>query len=303
MQRYKWYLQDVSAALTFVAMLSYNDAFYQLKNRLQPLYDAQEAATIAHELMEHITGLGKLQRLSQKDELLIDGQLMQYESSAAELVAGKPLQYVLGYAWFMGRKFEVNNAVLIPRPETEELVQWIADDNKDSSGITILDIGSGTGCIPISLKLALPGAMVTSCDISEGALIVARHNAKLANAEVEWLQLDFLNEKLRKTLPEYAVIVSNPPYIPAGEERTLHDNVIKYEPHLALFVPDDDALLFYRTIADFGKEHLETGGAIYCELHVDHAVATKAMFLEKGYAQVSLKEDMHGNLRMLKAMA
>jgi protein-(glutamine-N5) methyltransferase, release factor-specific len=303
MQRYKWYLQDVSTGLTFVAMLSYNDAFYQLKNRLQPLYDAQEAAAIAHELLEHVTGLSKLQRLSQKDELLNDAQHEQYVQSSAGLAEGKPLQYELGYAWFMGRRFEVNEHVLIPRPETEELVQWIIDDNKTATDMKILDVGSGSGCIPISLKLALPDAMITSCDISEQALVVARKNGDDAQADVEWLQLDFLNEQRQEALPGFNIIVSNPPYIPAGEEKTLHDNVVKYEPHLALFVPDDDALLFYKAIAMFGKQHLLQGGAIYCELHVDYAVATKTMFIEEGYTQVSLKEDMHGNLRMLKAMA
>jgi release factor glutamine methyltransferase len=284
-------------------MLSYNDAFYQLKNRLQPLYDAQEAAAIAHELLEHITGLGKLQRLSQKDELLKENQYQQYERALVELAEGRPLQYVLGYAWFMGKKFEVNKHVLIPRPETEELVQWIIDDNRSATDITILDIGSGSGCIPISLKLGLPEAVITSCDISGDALSVARKNADHAHADVEWLHLDFLNEKLQQTLPEYSIIVSNPPYIPAAEEKTLHDNVVKYEPHLALFVPDDDALLFYKAIAEFGKEHLLPGGAIYCELHADYAAETKAMFIEKGYQYVKLKEDMHGNLRMLKITA
>jgi release factor glutamine methyltransferase len=283
-------------------MLSYNDAFYGLRNNLQSLYDAQEAAAIAHELMYAVTGLDKLKRLSEKDSLLTDEHQLRYDEMQAALLTGKPLQYVIGESWFMGRKFKVNEHVLIPRPETEELVQWITDDWKNKQAISILDIGTGSGCIPVSLKSGLPGATVAACDISEGALDTAKDNARSHGADISFIQLNFLHQTKRVELPAYDVIVSNPPYIPVTEQDSLHKNVRDFEPALALFVPGDDALLFYREIALFGETHLKAHGAIYCELHVDHAIATKELFEQAGYASVEIRKDMHGNLRMLKAM-
>jgi release factor glutamine methyltransferase len=219
----------------------------------------------------------------------------------AELIAGRPLQYVLGYAWFMGKRYKVNEQVLIPRPETEELVAWIIDDaGSVNTQLNILDIGTGSGCIPIALKQALYAAAVTSCDISKGALAVAKENAANMNAGMEFIQTDFLDDTQWQLLGMYDVIVSNPPYIPIAEKDGLHANVRAYEPATALFVADD-ALVFYRAIASFGKQHLNSSGSIYCELHRDYAVATKALFEEQGYA-VELRKDMHGNWRMLKAV-
>lgn len=281
-------------------MLSYSQAFQQLYEALQHPYDKQEAAAIAHRYMEDLSGLTYTQRLINKDEPMPREQETRLLNDKALLVSGKPLQQVLGYEWFMSRNYKVNEHVLIPRPETEELVQWIVDDNK-SSNPGILDIGTGSGCIPISLKLAIHDANITACDVSTDALAVAQENANTLNADVSFRQLDFLNEAQRSTLPSFDIIVSNPPYIPEAEADTLHDNVKNHEPHLALFVPADDALLFYREIAMFGKTHLKQGGTIYCELHVDYALQTKQLFEEIGYDSVIVKEDMHGNLRMLKA--
>lgn len=281
-------------------VMNNNDAFYNLVNKLQPLYDTKEATAIAHEVMEHITGLGKLQRLMDKDMSFSSEQLAIYEQMLPELMQGRPMQYVLGYAWFMGRKFKVNEQVLIPRPETEELVQWVIKSQIINDKSQILDIGTGSGCIPISLKLALPDAEVTSCDISNEAIAVATENALILDASVEFIHCDFLDNAARERLGKYDVIVSNPPYIPITEKESLHTNVREYEPAMALFV-DDDALLFYKAIAAFGKMHLNNDGAIYCELHRDYAVATKMLFEQQGYTTELLK-DMHSNDRMLKAI-
>jgi release factor glutamine methyltransferase len=280
-------------------MLVYGDAFYQLKNELQPLYDAQEAAAIAHELLYSITGLEKMDRLIQKDKLFTEEQNAAYNKGKAALLSGKPLQYVTGTSWFMGREFKVNELVLIPRPETEELVDWVAKDYKDKQNISILDIGTGSGCIPVSLKLALPGSVVTSGDISEEAITVAESNARKLSADVSFIKTDFLNEKMWANFEKYDVIVSNPPYIPQSEYANMHTNVRDHEPAIALFVPTDDALVFYRNIAAFGKEHLKVGGVIYCELHKDHAAETEQMFMKMGY-KTELKKDMNGNERMVK---
>ncbi|MBS1689695.1 MAG: peptide chain release factor N(5)-glutamine methyltransferase [Bacteroidetes bacterium] len=283
-------------------MLSYNGAFYELLNKLKGLYDDYESAAIAHEVMHHVTGRDKLQRILEKDTSFSAAEQTSFELMQAELLSGKPLQYVIGHAWFMGRRYKVNEHVLIPRPETEELVDWIVQDMKDvNKTISILDIGTGSGCIPISLKLELPKAIVSSCDVSSNAIAVAKKNAQELDADITVLETDFLDAEKRAALGLYDIIVSNPPYIPANEKEQLHKNVKDFEPSLALFVPNDDALLFYRTIAMFGKEHLNKEGCIYCELHVDYALATKQLFEDMGYSYVEIRKDMHGNLRMLKA--
>ncbi len=283
-------------------MLTYREAFYQLKTNLQPLYDEREAASVAHELLYHITSLDKTQRLLQKETRFSEDQQKQYEHAMDALTVGVPLQYVTHTAWFLAREYYVNEHVLIPRPETEELVLWIIENTKPrNQKLRVLDIGTGSGCIAISLKLAIGQAEVTSCDVSYDAIEVARRNSKKLNASVELLQIDFLDTTLHTKLGTYDVIVSNPPYIPVAERERLHTNVKDHEPGLALFVPDNDALVFYRAIASFGRQHLNTNGYIYCELDSGHAMECKALFEETGYKSVEIRKDMHGNWRMLSA--
>lgn len=281
-------------------MFTYTTAFADLSTTLQSVYGAREATAIAHQVLEHITGATRLERLTDKHKPLSAEQGSEYDRIKPLLLQGIPLQYVLGKEWFMGRQFMVNEDVLIPRPETEELVQWIIDENK-SKEITILDIGTGSGCIPISLRLALPQSAVSAIDVSSGALNIAIQNATSLNANVDFKQVDFLEKGQWTALGTYDVIVSNPPYIPETESNTLHSNVRDYEPGLALFVPGNDALLFYRNIAEFGLASLKENGIIYCELHVDYALDTQALFTTMGYRHTELRKDMHGNLRMLKA--
>ncbi len=283
-------------------MLTIGQAFYDLKDRLSALYDDREAAAITHEILNHITGMDKSHRLLQKEDALTSAQLSQYEDAKAGLVSGKPLQYIIGSSWFMGREFAVNKSVLIPRPETEELVLWVINDYAGRhENINILDIGTGSGCIPVSLKLAMQQAHVMGCDISADALIVAATNARNLSADIRLVKIDFLDAAQRKELGMYDVIVSNPPYIPLLEKERIHTNVKDHEPHIALFVPDNDPLVFYRAIASFAKEHLHSKGYIYCELDADHAAATQDMFESEGYRDVVLQKDVHGNLRMLRA--
>ena len=281
-------------------MHTYASAYTDLSNSLQATYDAREAASIAHEVLEHLTGATRLQRVTDKEKQLTTEQQGEFDRMKELLLKGTPLQYVLGTAWFMGREFVVNEHVLIPRPETEELVQWMVEDNKGKQP-SVLDIGSGSGCIPVSLKLSLPDAVVSSVDISESAIGVAMMNAVRLDANISFRQLDFLDKSKWHELPSYDIIVSNPPYIPETESGSLHINVRDFEPNLALFVPGNDALLFYRNIAEFGLTHLNEGGAVYCELHVDFAMQTMELFKTIGYAYAMVKQDMHGNFRMLKA--
>ncbi len=281
-------------------MYSYAQAFQEVKTKLTVLYDEREAAAIAHEVMSHITQLSKVQRLVQKNDELTATQQQAFTDAQQALLQGIPLQYVTGIAWFMGKEFVVNNNVLIPRPETEELVQWIVNENS-SRTIDIFEVGTGSGCIPVSLKLALPDATISACDISTGALATAAANAQRLTADVQFLHADFLDTTARNKLGIFDVIVSNPPYIPFSEKERLHTNVRDNEPGIALFVPNEDALVFYKAIADFGKTHLKENGAIYCELDADHAEACKDMFEQEGYWDVTLRRDMFDNWRFLKA--
>lgn len=294
-----------------MAMLTYGQAFYQLKEKLQPLYDANEASAIAHLFLGFITGLNKLDRLAKKDSPFTKRQQDVYDLKSAELVKGKPIQYVTNSAWFMGREFIVNENVLIPRPETEELVQWIVDDQKAKQKLRIVDIGAGSGCIGISLFRLLSHPMITCLDISTAALDVLQTNIewvlneaekKMLPENIRLVAMDFLDESIRnKELGRFDIVVSNPPYIPRSEYKKMHTNVKHFEPEQALFVPDKDALVFYRAIASFGKEHLRQDGYIYCELDAAHAEECESLFVAAGYKNVMIRKDMHGNWRMLKA--
>ena len=293
-------------------MLTYSQAFYQLKEKLQTLYDSNEAAAITHMFLEHLTGLGKADRLIKKDTLLSERQQQQFDIRSKELGKGKPIQYITSSAWFMGREYLVNEAVLIPRPETEELVKWVITDNKEKEEkLRVLDIGSGSGCIGLSLAAHLQAAIVTCVDISKEAIEVLKTNIEWVLTPEEKKQgkdnitvktLDFLSETHRnKQLGRYDVIVSNPPYIPRADKIKMHKNVKDYEPDIALFVPDNDALVFYNAIVAFGQDHLREGGYIYCELDTAHAQECKDLFEKSGYLPVELRKDIHGNWRMLKA--
>ena len=230
--------------------------------------------------------------ISQEDIYIANGMV-------EELKQGRPLQYILGEAWFYKYPFKVNEAVLIPRPETEELVEWILSCI-DKPKLSILDIGTGSGCIPITIKKEKPETHITSVDISQEALATAEENAQQLNTEIKFLELDFLTESSWVDLNKYDIIVSNPPYIPVNEKETLSVNVRNHEPHQALFVPENQPLFFYEKIAKFGKEYLNDQGLIFLELHQDYAYETKKLFEEFGYKNVELRKDISGNDRMLK---
>lgn len=281
--------------------ITINEAFLKTKSSMSKIYDDSEAKAIAHLLLENITGWSKLQRLTNKDQLLSPNQFQILNNSIVRLTKGEPLQYVLGEQYFMGLNFTVNSSVLIPRPETEELVQWIIDDNQSRQTCSIIDIGTGSGCIPISLKNKMKSAFITAVDLSVDALKVAKQNALKNKVLIDFLELDFLVEINWFQLNKFDVIVSNPPYIPWAEQAMLHQNVRDYEPTMALFVADEDPLIFYKKLVAFGKQHLNELGSIYCEIHQDFSEATKAVFLENGYKQVEIKKDIFGNPRMIKA--
>lgn len=281
-------------------MPTYLDFFGDLRARLQPLYDAEEAAAIAKLFLENATGFSYTQALARNPEIpMVTAKMI--DEATTQLAKGKPVQHVLGRTRFLGRSFRCDARALIPRPETEELVSWILEDFSGNTGLQILDVGTGTGCIAVSLALELPGAAVTALDLSPDALALARINAEALGASVIFRQGDFLSGNRELFSPQtFDVIVSNPPYIPQKEAENLHRNVRDYEPHLALFVPDKDVLIFYRALAE-AKGLLKEGSAVYCETHRDLAEETAALFWEAGFRNVEVREDIFGAPRMVRA--
>jgi release factor glutamine methyltransferase len=198
-------------------------------------------------------------------------------------------------------KFYVDKNVLIPRPETEELVDWLVRDSKsDIKHFKILDIGTGSGCIAITIKKKLPDVEMWACDVSDAALTVARMNADQFETAIDFVGLDFLNATERTQLPKFDIIIGNPPYVPQKDKDPMKKNVVGYEPHVALFVTDENPLIFYEAIADFGKEHLKPGGRIYLEIHEEIGIQVKDLFNEKKYTEFEIRKDMQHKDRMIK---
>ncbi|MEO5673375.1 MAG: peptide chain release factor N(5)-glutamine methyltransferase, partial [Chitinophagales bacterium] len=210
------------------------------------LYEKSEAQRISQWVIEDILGINKTQIFLRSEEKVSELKANNLAWKLMRLMKGEPVQYVTGYAYFYGLKIRVNKSVLIPRPETEELVEWIISEEKNRNELSVLDIGTGSGCIAIALKKNLPLAKVYGMDISGKALLVAGENAEVNNTEVSFVNEDILHFRSKLARPAFNIIVSNPPYIPQKEQSSLHKNVLSFEPHEALFVPDDDPLLFYK---------------------------------------------------------
>jgi release factor glutamine methyltransferase len=266
-----------------------------IRENLQRLYEHNEASSITFYLLEEILQKSKASILAGCSVSEI--QLRKTELALTKLLKGEPLQYVLGHAWFLGRSFQVNKHVLIPRPETEELVMHIVDTlGKDFEG-SIMDVGTGSGCIPISLSLALPKAKVYAIDISPNGLEVAKRNAQMLGANVRFSECDIL-----QSLPDagpFDLIVSNPPYIPATELTQIEPNVVNFEPHLALFV--EEPLVFYQRLADISPQLIKNGGQLWVETHYLYAQAVADYFSSKGLYQIKIFEDLSGKERMVSA--
>ena len=273
------------------------DILLQIKHiLLQGGIEQGEASALALMLIEETTGLSRTQILTGSAYIPDTSQLL---SHAQAIAGGTPIQHLLGYAYFMGMKLKVNPSVLIPRPETEELINWVLETTPAPS--SILDIGTGSGCIAIALKRALPQAHVTALDISPEALTIAQENARNNNADIDFLQYDILNSQLSTLNSQLSTIISNPPYICRSEADEMDKNVLDHEPHLALFVPDDDPLLFYRAIASQAVHLLVPGGKLFFEINRRFASELQSLLLSLGYTDVTLRTDQFGNKRMIKA--
>ncbi len=278
--------------------MTIQEATFFLLKKIRSIYPDSEASQITDWVMEHLTGSQKTERMLYKHSAITNGEEVLLKEYTERLLQHEPVQYILNEAWFCGSKFYVDKNVLIPRPETEELVEWILTSSIDN--LKILDIGTGSGCIPIALKKKNTTAEVWACDNSEGALRIAKKNAATIDTEISFLQLDILDKENWNQLPQFDIIVSNPPYVPEKDKDTMNENVLKYEPATALFVPDDDALLFYKTIAEFGKQHLKENGFLYFEIHEDLGNTTIQLLQSLGY-KAELKKDMQQKDRMIKS--
>lgn len=275
-------------------------SFY--RNELGAIYSSDEIDYIIRQSFGHYLGFSSTDLLTKKEENVNQSDLLLLYDCCKALKAHKPLQYILNEVEFFGGTFAVNSSVLIPRPETEELVEIISKDLRAAKNIRLLDIGTGSGCIAISLKKALPDCTVFAVDVSEEALEVARKNADANQAEVAFVKLDILNENESSRLQAFDVIVSNPPYIAKSEAAGMHVRVKDYEPHLALFVEDDDPLIFYKCIINLCKKHLQKNGHLYFELNPLYAEQIRQYAIETNiFKEVSLMNDLSGNIRFLKA--
>ena len=281
--------------------MTVQEAKQRLLFQLNNIYDERESANITDWVLEHLTGWNRIDRLMNKDHQLSPQQKLTLEKHIAELGSHKPVQYVLKEAWFQGMKFFVNEYTLIPRPETEELVELIIKHESPSPGFKVLDIGTGSGCIPLSIKHKWPGVDVISCDISAEAIEVAQYNARRLQLHANFRILDFLDPEHWKQLPEVHCVVSNPPYIPLSDKETMGNNVVMYEPWLALFVENEQPLVFYEAIANFSKEKLANGGGIYVETHEIYAEGVHDLFVQHGFSDVTIEKDMQGKPRFVKA--
>lgn len=279
-------------------MINLKEFKVEFIRELSSFYNKEEATALFSWLSEDLLHLKTHDFLLQTEVDIDTNQLHIFQQAKSRLLKQEPIQYILGYTEFFGLKINVTPDVLIPRPETEELVQWVLEDYKTQvHQLSLIDIGTGSGCIPIALAKNLPQAKVMGLDISEHALQLAASNSELHDAKVEFIKSDVLQ---LKALPEVDVIVSNPPYVKFDEHLKMKDNVLKHEPHLALFVANDDPLIFYKKIAELAL-NVKKKPVVYVEISQYLAQDTSQLFKDFGFEQVEIKKDFRGNDRMLKA--
>lgn len=268
---------------------------------LTPAYGEREAKAMVGIIFENIKGWNRIDLALKADQLVSPFIIQEISSVVKRLLNHEPIQYIFNNAWFYGMKFKVSADTLIPRPETAELVDYIVRDNKNSSDLRILDLCTGSGCIAIALSRTLPFCSVVGVDVSCKALEIAEENASALHADVSFMQIDILEDYSDKIRGQYDIIVSNPPYIAENEKDAMDKNVIDYEPHLALFVPDKEPLVFYDAIFRIAAGHLIDSGKLYCEINPIYAADVRELAVESGFAQVELVRDSYGRERFLIA--
>lgn len=270
-----------------------------IKYELGRCYPTGETAALTRIISTEILDIPQSTFFLKDDVTLTPRQETLFYCTIERLKKHEPIQYIIGYCDFCGLTFKVTPDTLIPRPETSELVEWITEEQKGDK-VNILDIGTGSGCIAISLSCKLPGCNIAAWDISPGALAVAEENNRSNGTEVTFSQVDILVYQPQDEM--FDIIVSNPPYIKENEKKSMEANVLDWEPHTALFVPDNDPLLFYRAIAEKALAMLTSGGALYFEINRAHGAETVEMLKSLGYIETELRKDLAGNDRMIKAI-
>ena len=271
-----------------------------IRKELDGLYPPEEIESFIRIIFKKLKQYTLTDFVLKQDELLPEKETDQIRQIAMRLKSLEPIQYILGETEFYGLPIRVKPGVLIPRPETEELVDWTLK-SRQKDACRILDVGTGSGCIPISLKKHWPKAHVMACDISQEALEIARMNAGLNQTEIAFFHLNILNPLLPDSFPKIDILISNPPYVTESEKAEMNDNVLKYEPAKALFVPDHDPLVFYRALATFGKKYLNPGGRLFWEINEAFGKECRALLKENGFSDVHLKKDLQGKNRMIFA--
>lgn len=280
-------------------MQKIKDIRIHLKNCLGYQYPDNELRGFGNWILEHLFDYTITDALLNADRTLTEKNSSDLEFIIKHLKQEKPIQQIVGYSWFYGRKFLVNEHVLIPRPETEELVDWMLKDSLNDT--SILEVGTGSGCIAITLALNT-NATIVSIDVSELALKQAKSNALALNALVAFCKADVLDDSSCESFGCFDVIVSNPPYVLESDKQMMSNNVLEYEPHLALFVSSDDPLLFYRAIATMATRKLNANGVLYFEIHENYGQETLDMLSLKGFKELELRKDLQGKDRMVKAV-
>lgn len=275
--------------------MSGKNIYRQFLSAIQDKYSPGEADAIAGMLFRNFTGKDKADFIRDPDVEIAEEAQLQLNAAITQLQQNVPVQYIIGEVDFCGLKISVSPAALIPRPETEELMLKVIHATPPHSAVKVLDIGTGTGCIPISMKAQRPKTEVTAIDKSEYALALAMENAKKNQVEISFSVIDFLNEESWKHLGVFDIIISNPPYISISEKTSMDKNVLDHEPHLALFVADEDPLIFYRKIAQFSKGHLLQNAVIWLELNSTFAQETELVFEKEGYSTQLIKDQFENN--------
>jgi len=279
-----------------------SNLFKNFVSDLSGLYDKNEATSIARIVFKEKLNISRTNLAIDRSLEINKNEQDKLARISKKLLQGIPIQHILGFADFYGLKFKVNKNVLIPRPETEELVQWITNKNKKTVGLNVLDIGTGSGCISIGLAKEMKSAEITGVDVSDKALRLARINAQSNDVKVHFKELDILEKGNWNKLAKFDIIVSNPPYVTEHEKEAMHINVLNHDPHLALFVPDNDPLMFYNKISDMALSHLLPAGQLYFEINEAFGNEIKDMFEAKGYKDVVIRKDLNGKDRFAMAV-
>jgi release factor glutamine methyltransferase len=287
--------------LTLAVVKNIQELIRHVAAAVAPLYEAQEAHAIALQVAEQVLQRSRLQLSTDRQQPVSEAQWQQAAAIIERLQQHEPLQYVLGQAHFYGLELEVSPAVLIPRPETEELVDLIVREHARARHLHIVDVCTGSGCIPIALSAHLSIEKIYGVDISEPALAIARKNALKYGRPISWLRQDILKEDLALPAAGLDIMVSNPPYVLEQEKTFMRKNVLTFEPHLALFVPDNNALLFYKRISELGLRHLKPDGKLYFEINEQQAAPLRQLMEAMGYGLVEVLQDLFGKDRFVRA--